>query len=70
MSTAKLRIRGTDLVRLLRLPEDTVAQPVDVTVHHPDIPEGTEFVEPVHRSKHNGPRAFLGWTFLGWDRKR
>lgn len=62
MSTAKLRLRGPDVVKLLRLPVDTVVQPVVVVVNHPDIPEGTEFVEPLYRSKHHGPRALLHWN--------
>jgi hypothetical protein len=62
MSSAKLRVRGVDMVRLLRLPADTVALAVVVVVNHPDIPEGTESVSPLYRSKHNGPRAMLDWN--------
>ena len=62
MSAAKIRVTGTEMVRLLKLPPDTVAQPIVLTVEHGDIPEGAEEVEPVYRLHHRAASRFLHWS--------
>lgn len=62
MNTAKMRVSGPILVKLLQLPPGTIASEAVITVSHDDIPPNVEHVTPVFRRHPTRRGKFLAWT--------